>query len=216
MNKQNRRKSPKHLRPLPQLKLDDTVELRNQIPLSFSPINITKGPSKISNNFNIFLGSEYDAMDSSTLKKHNITHVLTIMHKKLPSSITENLTAYKHIAVLDCPSTDLYCHFSEAFEFLNSNSKPGCNTLVHCHQGISRSSTICLAYMMKKTEQTMEACYEKLREKRNVISPNFGFLGQLKRFESVLKQEMSPRSPVAKKCKFDENTRMNNMISVKN
>jgi len=202
MNQTTTTRNRRRPKALPKLNLDGKAELRTELPLSFSPRN-TKGPSKISNNFNIYLGSEIDAMDTSNLAKYNITHVLTIMHKKLPEDVTSNLTGYKHISVLDCPSTDLYCHFSEAFEFLNSNIKPGCNTLVHCHQGISRSSTICLAYMMMKTQQTMEICYEKLREKRNIISPNFGFLGQLKRYESVLDHQ-SLKSPVMKKCKFEE------------
>lgn len=66
----------------------------------------------------------------------------------------------------------------------------GGKVLVHCHAGISRSATICMAYLMATLRLRMEDAYEHVKSRRKIISPNFSFMGQLLSFES---QVFSPR-----------------------
>lgn len=58
--------------------------------------------------------------------------------------------------------------------------------LVHCQAGISRSATICLAYLMKRKRVRLDEAFEFVRRRRSIISPNFSFMGQLLQFESQL------------------------------
>jgi protein tyrosine phosphatase len=64
-----------------------------------------------------------------------------------------------------------------------SSSRPfagnGGRVLVHCSQGVSRSTTIAIAYLMWKTNQTYDDMYKVVRAKRGVTSPNVGFMCQL-------------------------------------
>jgi protein-tyrosine phosphatase len=52
--------------------------------------------------------------------------------------------------------------------------------LIHCHQGVSRSATITIAYLMKRFNWNYEEAYEYVKERRPCIYPNKGFIRQLK------------------------------------
>lgn len=75
----------------------------------------------------------------------------------------------------------LYCYiFADGVKNLNGK------ILVHCHAGISRSATVCLAYIMFTAKIGLEKAFEHVQSRRSVISPNLNFMRQLKLFEKEL------------------------------
>lgn len=119
------------------------------------------------------------------LKSLNISHILTVC-ECLPPKFPNDFT-YKIIPVTDDPSTKLSIYFKEAGEFIRNAIVEGKNVLVHCFAGVSRSSTIVIAYLIRyhNMEPNAGVCYVK--SKRPWINPNYGFLAQLKRYSAFLK-----------------------------
>lgn len=68
--------------------------------------------------------------------------------------------------------------------------------MVHCHAGISRSATICLAYIMYNEKIDLNTAFEYVKSRKHEISPNLSFMQQLLTFEKeVLCKTPTPVSP---------------------
>ncbi|KAF0556690.1 dual specificity protein phosphatase 19 [Gigaspora margarita] len=133
----------------------------------------------------LFLGSLVAATDEDWLEEHKITHILTVANGILPS-FPESFT-YKVIPIRDHPSQNISTHFEEVFEFIQSVlDQEDSNILVHCHQGVSRSASVVIAYIMRSQQLSFEDAFKLVKGKRSAIRPNAGFLKQLKTFESTI------------------------------
>lgn len=62
----------------------------------------------------------------------------------------------------------------------------GGKTLVHCVAGVSRSASLCLAYLIKHERMPLRKAFAHLRSRRPSIRPNTGFFTQLIEFERRL------------------------------
>lgn len=58
--------------------------------------------------------------------------------------------------------------------------------LIHCRHGVSRSATVTVAYVMADQHLPMQKGFDLVQSKRPRISPNQGFLDQLKKFEETM------------------------------
>lgn len=80
--------------------------------------------------------------------------------------------------------TVLTCSLALSLSLLDSVRNTGGRVFVHCQAGISRSATICLAYLMRTNRVRLDEAFEFVKQRRSIISPNFSFMGQLLQFES--------------------------------
>lgn len=128
---------------------------------------------------NLFMG---DLKDAYNIHKENleITHVLTVDSKPLPSSAREGLN-YLYVHCLDLESFDLLTHIPECLEFIDEGRRSGA-VLVHCFAGQSRSGAVVMAYLMQHLSMNVSEALQYAKEKRPAISPNEGFMKQLKLF----------------------------------
>lgn len=133
----------------------------------------------------LILGSQDVAVEFDLLQKYKVTHILNVA-TLVKNSFSENFT-YMNIDLLDIPQTDIAQHFESAFQFIDEGMDKGGCVLVHCNAGISRSSTIVIAYLMMKKHWPLNKAYQYVKEKRSKIRPNAGFQEQLQTFEQQLK-----------------------------
>lgn len=65
--------------------------------------------------------------------------------------------------------------------------------LLHSAAGISRSSTIVIAYLMTVSKLTAEEALCVVRHCRKIANPNYGFVKQLKEYEVTTLAKVSGR-----------------------
>lgn len=59
------------------------------------------------------------------------------------------------------------------------------NLVFFSYYGVSRSATIVIAYIMKKHKLKFDKAFERVKLKRNLVSPNYGFIQQLRLFHRM-------------------------------
>jgi len=121
------------------------------------------------------------AENRPVLKAEKITHVLNLTggaeHPDFKYLIFGN--------VVDMPSQDILQHFPVCMQFIDDARKEGGKVLVHCAAGISRSSTICVAYLMREEGLSVTDAIDAVRQCRKIICPNIGFQRQLKAWREM-------------------------------
>ena len=165
-------------------KLDKMLKLLDMIKLS-STIKILKDDNKpIEIIPHLFLGSIGSASNLKNLENSKITHILCCgsgIKNYFPDKFK-----YYNIPLLDSDKEDIKKYFGSSYEFIDEAIKNNGNVLVHCHAGISRSSSILIAYIMKSQKMSLEKVLELMKSKREKVNPNTGFMKQLKDYEKEL------------------------------
>ena len=86
----------------------------------------------------------------------------------------------------DSASARLDTYFDQCVDKIKETRAQGGKILVHCLAGISRSATICIAYLMKHGGMTLKAAFCHVKACRGYIRPNVGFFKQLIEYEERL------------------------------
>merc|ERR1711924_217592 len=86
---------------------------------------------------------------------------------------------YFILPLLDHPDEQIVRHFYPVISTMDEGAREAKSMLVHCHQGVSRSCTLVLAYLMWSQGFTYDQAFHSLREARGVGQPNIGFICQL-------------------------------------
>merc|ERR1712039_227136 len=76
-------------------------------------------------------------------------------------------------------------HLPTALEFLGDAKKKG-RVFVFCMKGISRSSSVVIAWLMLERGIGFEEAWRICEQKRPIVYPNIGFQQQLRHWERLL------------------------------
>lgn len=126
----------------------------------------------------IYLGSETIAKDREILRQNGITHVLNCVGFICPEYFKGDLV-YKTLWLQDSPSEDITSILYDVFDYFEDVREQGGRVFVHCCQGVSRSTSLVIAYLMWKKGQSFEDAFQHVKAARGVTNPNMGFACQL-------------------------------------
>ncbi|KFM70307.1 Dual specificity protein phosphatase 4, partial [Stegodyphus mimosarum] len=132
----------------------------------------------------LYLGSARDAAHKEELQQLGITALLNVT--QFCPNLFQEVFEYKCIPVRDTGCEDIGAYFQEAINFIDQVKSQNGKVLVHCQAGVSRSATICIAYLMATKRLRMEEAYKYVKSRRRIVSPNFSFMGQLLTFENKI------------------------------
>jgi protein-tyrosine phosphatase len=135
--------------------------------------------SKITNN--IFLGNVLSAVDSNFIISNGIKVILSLSTSNI--NIHPNILSYHHYYIQDDPKQDIITIFNECTAIIENAIKKGYKILVHCEQGVSRSASVVIAYLMRYMNMNLVKAYNFVKQRRIIIQPNSGFIMQLKLYE---------------------------------
>nr|XP_025041495.1 dual specificity phosphatase 28 isoform X2 [Pelodiscus sinensis] len=93
------------------------------------------------------------------------------------------------IPVFDDPVEDLYKYFEQCSNAIEDTARSGGKCLVYCKNGRSRSAAICMAYLMRHQNLTLQDAFETVKTARPGVEPNAGFWSQLQRYEEHLQMQ---------------------------
>ena len=120
------------------------------------------------------------------LDKYNIKFVVSLF-PTLNIEIPDNVLRHEY-SINDQPQYKprMKSILDETTDDIRSELQKGTNVFVHCFAGVSRSSSIVIAYIMYKYKLTLEEAFQYVKSKRPIVQPNPGFMQQLKRLEPLL------------------------------
>ena len=134
----------------------------------------------------LYLGPCSAASSPPVLTRNSITHVLSVGAN--PSAKVDSVT-YGRLSLSDTVSSSISKITDAACEIIDgaiASKKGKGKILVHCSAGISRSPMVVAAYLMKRKSMSLKAALGQIIGVRPQISPNAGFLQQLKEMEMEL------------------------------
>ncbi|TFK40725.1 protein-tyrosine phosphatase-like protein [Crucibulum laeve] len=136
----------------------------------------------------LLLGPFVASKSLQTLQDHRITHIVCIRDAKEAFSVKPRFPEHFQYMVLDVEDNEeqnLIRLFPGAKNFIDNAIASGGRVLVHCNGGISLSPAFVVMFVMQYYQMSWEEALHTVQNRRYCISPNGGFLTQIKEYEAI-------------------------------
>jgi len=155
------------------------------------PSSIFLGPMNAANMYNP------DVL--SALQKFNIRGIVNCTQLQTPTLThdddnDEDVLEYCHVPVRDENGANLLSYFKGTSHFIQKILSEGNSVLVHCQMGVSRSSTVVIAYLMAYHDMKRDEAFLHVVERRPKVRPNYGFWNQLGKWEEQIQKEKEQKN----------------------
>ena len=100
--------------------------------------------------------------------KSTLTKVVRALQLSNSYIIQELLCLFKQveyikISIDDSPFSNLGCYFDRVADKIEEVRRRGGNSLVHCVAGVSRSASLCIAYLIKYKRMSLRKAYQHVK-----------------------------------------------------
>lgn len=141
------------------------------------------GPGQITDY--LYISNGKTAKDSSVLSRLHISCVINATQDA--DTPCGPAVEYLRVPVADSPAAQIREHFDRVADKIHAVEAERGRVLVHCCAGVSRSATLCLAYLLKHRDMSLVDAHALVRARRPIIRPNSGFWEQLIDYERRLR-----------------------------
>jgi len=124
----------------------------------------------------------------SRLETAGVTHVVCVRQEIERNFIKPNFEPqlkYLVITLADSCIEAIIPKIKETKEFIDKSLAAGGKVLVHCNDGMSRSASLVIAYIMQTYGMDFRSALHYVQQRRFCVQPNDGFEQQLKEFEPI-------------------------------
>jgi hypothetical protein len=129
----------------------------------------------------LYVGGLKVAENRELLVGMGISHVVNACAPTTPNLFPESFT-YRAVFINDAPSEEIVAHLYPVLAFMEEARAGGRKVLVHCTQGVSRSCSMCIAYLMLHQRMEYDEAFNFVKARRGVCNPNPGFCSKLVRW----------------------------------
>ncbi|KAI4373018.1 hypothetical protein MLD38_011188 [Melastoma candidum] len=126
----------------------------------------------------IYLGGDVVARNREILKQNGITHILNCVGFVCPEYFKGDFV-YRTLWLQDSPSEDITSILYDVFDYFEDVREQKGKVFVHCCQGVSRSTSLVIAYLMWREGQSFDDAFQFVKSARGIADPNMGFACQL-------------------------------------
>lgn len=135
----------------------------------------------------VYVSDYYSSQLHSIIRDLGIRQILTIGTELRSHNFKDGNTL--HIRLHDHPEEELSRYFTLTNAFIDCGP-----TLIHCHAGISRSTTVAIAYLMYRYDLSHDFARKVVIDGRPITHPNQGFTIQLENYEKMIQNTNSSQS----------------------
>jgi len=141
----------------------------------------------------IWIGEAEDARNGEALKRNNVRYVLNCTHPRSEGGVPnfhekDSWFQYCRVVLGDNATENLTARLKASWEFLERcRVREDGGVLVHCQQGVSRSCSMVISYLMKYYRYSFDDAFALVKAARKQANPNEGFTTQLRELDEQLR-----------------------------
>jgi len=132
---------------------------------------------------NLYIGSIVTSMDTVQLGKTGITHIVNCVNdatNKWSGYIQIPGIHYLSIEMGSSKTAIIGYHIKKIVSFINNAVENNGKILIHCVKGVSRSSSILIAYLIVMENYSFDDAFNLIKKERSICNPNKNLIDQLR------------------------------------